>query len=166
MKLIITLSSLILSFGTNASILDLSPYVGEYKLSKVGRGECAPGLKVQEEDFIYQRAVHSLGLYGVNENNETNVIYQLTGLNAGVDYHLTTNAIFGHINGSWYELETLENNKISAVRIIKNLNGEILWQNRLKADFKEDSVSFTKISHITKNGKNVSSVDSCEYLRL
>lgn len=164
MKVTIILTFLaLMSLSTQASTLDFSSLVGEYTLAETIEGACAPTLQVVEEDFLNQRSKHSLSLYGVNGIPETSIIYQLTNLNAGVDFHFTTNPMFGQVDGSWYDLETLINNKINANTTVKNILGITLWKTTLNAEFKTDSLKYTRTNYNTLGGKTVTRNDTCEY---
>lgn len=166
MKAAISLTFLaLMSLNTQAATLDFSSLVGQYTLTDTIEGACAPTLQVVEEDFLNQRAKHSLSLYGMDGIPETNIIYQLTNINAGIDFHFTTNPMFGQVDGSWYDLETLINNKINANTTVKNIFGITQWKTTLNAEFNTDSLKYTRTDYNILSGKTVTRNDVCEYVK-
>jgi hypothetical protein len=161
-------SILLTSLSANifAATLKTNSFEGKFKLLVDSQGFCAPELKIIKETFANQRAPHSLGIYGIDGAPETNIIYQLTGLNSGMDFHFTTEPMFGTINGSWYSLETLTDNKITAETIVRSQFGIIQWRNKLVAELIENKFSYIYTDYNILSGSTVARTDVCTYIKL
>lgn len=167
MKSTIIFSTLcLLSLNTFANTLDFSSYAGEYALMKASQGLCAPSLKIVEEDFLNQKNTKSLSFYGRDGAPETDNIYQLTDLNAGPDFHYTTNPMFGHIDGSYYKYETLQNDTITAESRINNLFGVALHRTTLLAQFIGEELDYTKTEYNILPTIKINRTDKCSYFKI
>jgi hypothetical protein len=156
---------MILSASALANSVDFSNFLGNYKLVKTGSGTCAPDLRIEEEDLKDQKTTHSLSIYAVSPKLKTTAIYQLTALNSGVDFHYTTTGMFGQIDGTFYSLQTLKNDHLSADNIVRNVLGFTLSRTTLDAEMKGNHFTFTKTSYYSSKGSFNTETDNCTYLK-
>ena len=151
--------SFIIAQNIYASDTSLSKWISHYQRLETLQGICPELLTVKQEDFLNQRARHSLSF----TDDKSTMIYQLSGLNAGSDLQLTYNAISGQIDGTVTNSEVLTQNTILAVTTTRDLFGQILWQTTFTVQLHNRFLTYQKTIQSRLTEPSILKIDICSY---